>query len=133
MRSPVLPLLLAAAALHTGASAQQPGPAVTQLQVQARGELAERSCEARVWAPRAPAAPNPDPMEIPAADLVQADEPPGQPAAPLPAAQQVPVKDAQRIAIWATATSPPASSATTCSMRWAARAAPTAGPSNCRP
>lgn len=100
MRSPVLPFLLAAAALHTGASAQQPGPAVTQLQVQAKGEVAELSCEARVQAPRAPAPPNPDPMEIPAADLLQAEDTPEPPAAPPPPVRQVAIKDAQRIAIW---------------------------------
>ncbi len=100
MRSPVLPFLLAAAALHTGASAQQPGPAVTQLQVQAKGEVAELSCEARVQAPRASAPPNPDPMEIPAADLLQAEDAPEPPAAPPPPGRQVAIKDAQRIAIW---------------------------------
>jgi len=102
MRSPVLPLLLAAAALHPDASAQQPGPAVTQLQVQAGSEVAELSCEAQPQAPaaRAPAAPNPDPMEIPAADLIQSQDAPEPAAAPLPALRPVAVKDAQRIAIW---------------------------------
>jgi len=102
MRSPVLPLVLAAAALHAAASAQQAEPAVTQLQVQARGDVAELSCDMRpqAQAPRAQSAPNPDPMEIPADDLIQSQDMPAAPPASLPAVRQVALKDAQRIAIW---------------------------------
>ena len=112
MRTPcllLLLLLLAAAALSPGAFAQQAAPAVTQLRVQAHGDVADLACDAVPAAARPPATPNPDPMEIPTEDLIRTldtpdtpDQVPAAPTPPRPLGTQGPIaaKDVQRIAIW---------------------------------
>jgi len=100
-------MLLAAAALPAESLAQQATPAVTQLRVQAHGDVADLVCDAQapleIRLPRPPAAPNPDPMEIPTDDLIRTmDTPDSADKAPaaLPPLRPVAAKDAHRIAIW---------------------------------
>lgn len=103
MRTPCLLIFLAAAALHDASSAQQAAPAVTQLRVQAHGEVADLACDTQVQAPRPPAASNPDPMEIPTDDLIRTMDTPDAPdpaSAALPPVRQLAPRDATRIAIW---------------------------------
>lgn len=105
MRSAVFPVLLAAAALHLEAFAAPLTPAVVQLQVQARPDVADLECEPKAPAKARVATPNPDPLEVPSDDTVRAmaDDPDLQPPAPRDApsvAVPRPLPGAFRIAIW---------------------------------
>lgn len=108
MHRPVLLMLLAASALHVDSFAQQQVPAVKQVLLHARAETSELKCETRPSVARAAAAPDPDPMELPADDMVQAlapaglsaAEPPVEGAAPLSSVRALASADGYRIAIW---------------------------------
>src|SRR5450830_897862 len=98
MRRPIFLMLYAVGALHLDAFAQRL-PAVTQLQVQARGSVQDLVCEKRPPVVRPPAAPNPDPMEVLTPDLVEtmlsaetspASAPPAQSSTPVSAQTSTP-------------------------------------------
>lgn len=105
MRSFIL-LASIAATLPAPASAEPLAPAIQQLQVQARPDVPDLTCEAKPSTPRPAAAPNPDPLEVPTDDMVRATSdgfelqmtlpPPAEPAAPT----LRPAGGTQRIAIW---------------------------------
>jgi hypothetical protein len=116
MRRPIFLMLFAVGALHLDAFAQRL-PAVTQVAVQARANVADLVCEKKPAAVRPPRAPNPDPLEVPTPDLVETmlpevtppeASPPGtvpagpasHPVSPWTSAHPIPSKDGFRIAIW---------------------------------
>ncbi|MDB5961019.1 MAG: hypothetical protein JWP59_2313 [Massilia sp.] len=93
--------VLALAALpHDGLARQL--PALTRLAVQARADVPDLKCEPKAATPRTPASPNPDPMEMPTAELVESLAlPPALPPAPPYAASALPLPTRPlRIAIW---------------------------------
>jgi hypothetical protein len=109
MRSPAFLVMLAAGVLHLDTLAQPLAPAVTQLQVQARSDVADLECEPKAPAKKTAPTPNPDPLEVPTDDMVRAmaDEPelqvkvPREPAASqAQSARPLPDSGAYRIAIW---------------------------------
>lgn len=107
MRSSFVLIVLAAAALHTAASAQQQLPALRQLPVQAHPDVGALACAQLAPAPRPASAPNPDPMEVPSDETVRSMTPAPQPGAdapeaplPLPLARPAPGPGPYRIAIW---------------------------------
>lgn len=106
MRIPVSLMLAAAGCtLLPADSFAQQLPAVTQLPVRAGSDLQPLACEKTPPVVRPPAAPNPDPMEIPTDDLLQAVLPPAATAVlPVPPAASpapaLPSGEGFRIAIW---------------------------------
>jgi len=111
MRSTVLPALLAAAGalpFTAGAAPAQPlTPSVQTLQVQARADVPDLTCERKLLLRRTMSAPNPDPLEVPTDDTVRElagdSGPPAQDpqaSAPPPNVRPLPGNGAWRIAIW---------------------------------
>lgn len=100
-------MLFALGALSADSFAQQQLPAVTQLSVHARIPVQELACEKRAPVVHAPVAPNPDPMEIPSDDLLQATTPappaqaePSNPVSGVPPLRPPLSTEGFRIAIW---------------------------------
>ena len=110
MRRPIFMMLLASSAMHIDSFAQQQPPAVTQLSVQAQAGVKELECEKPLPPVRKAVAANPDPMELPSAEMVQngmQEDPPADalPAGVLPAAVAASLPairpvDGYRVAIW---------------------------------
>ncbi|MFA9216482.1 MAG: GDSL-type esterase/lipase family protein [Sphingomonadaceae bacterium] len=108
MRIPIFLTLFALGLTPPAAFSQQQSPAVRQLTVRAGTPLPELVCERKPNVVRPPAEPNPDPMEIPSEDLLEATAPdlPARAALPRPTAGVVPLLGPRaatpgfQIAVW---------------------------------
>lgn len=107
MRRPLSLILFAAAALPSLAAAQPASPAIRQLLVQARPDPAPLECEKAAPVTRRPAAPNPDPLEVPTLETVLSMSPnadvtmaSGPATARPPAPSTKPGPGPYRIGIW---------------------------------
>ncbi|WEF34291.1 GDSL-type esterase/lipase family protein [Pseudoduganella chitinolytica] len=104
MRLPISAVLIAAAVPAAPTFAAPLVPVVTTLPVQAHPDVGNLECERSAPAPRRPATPNPDPLEVPDEEVVQeivqaqAEAAPA-PGGTTPAAAPLP-GPAARIAIW---------------------------------
>lgn len=107
MRTSVFLVFFMIGGLPVDSLAQQL-PAVTQLSMHAHATVQELACEKKPAIVRAPAAPNPDPMEMPSGDLLDAAAPDAGTKAELPNPASghlsrlgpLPSSDGFRIAIW---------------------------------
>jgi len=107
MRRPLSLMLFAAAALPSLSAAQPASPAIRQLLVQARPGPAPLECDKAAPVTRRPAAPNPDPLEVPTLETVLSMSPNADvtmasgPALPRPPAPSTkPGPGPYRIGIW---------------------------------
>ena len=75
MRRSLFPMLFAAASLPSALHAQPAAPAVRQLLVEARPNVQPLACETAALPARRPAAPNPDPLEVPTLETVRSMSP----------------------------------------------------------